>query len=86
MSGSLDDFVSIQPGRGSIEVAGGIKLPIQGVGTIRLRCKLPNGSTQPSELTKVLYSEELRGTRLFSWTYVRKQGYQLTAIADDLLS
>ncbi|KAF2676307.1 hypothetical protein K458DRAFT_262437, partial [Lentithecium fluviatile CBS 122367] len=85
MSGCVDDFVSLSPKtEGTITVAGGIKLPIQGVGTIRIRCRLPNDSTTIAELTNVLYSSELYNTRLFSWSYVREHGYKLHAAREDL--
>lgn len=83
MTGCIDDFATLSPGRGTITIAGGIKLPIHGVGTVRLRCRLPDGSTAISELTNTLYSSELRQTRLFSWAYVR-QRYELSAIKNDL--
>ncbi|KAH3957096.1 hypothetical protein HBH51_231200 [Parastagonospora nodorum] len=71
MTGCADDFVSLSPKQGTITVAGGIKLPIDGVGLVRLRCRMPDRSTKIVELTNVLYSSELYGTRLFSWSYVR---------------
>lgn len=74
MTGSVDDFSDLRPQTGTISIAGGLKLPIQGQGTVRLRCLLQDGSTCIAELTNVLYSSELRGTRLFSWPYVRHQG------------
>ncbi|KAF1944302.1 hypothetical protein EJ02DRAFT_341305 [Clathrospora elynae] len=73
MSSCSDDFTSLAPAKGFIRVAGGIKLPIQGIGLVRLRCQLPDGSTTVGELTKNLYSSKLYNTRLFSWTSVRQQ-------------
>jgi hypothetical protein len=66
MSGCSDDFTSLALAKGFIRVAGGIKLPIQGIGLVRLRCQLPDSSTTVGELTKTLYSSELYNTRLFS--------------------
>jgi hypothetical protein len=73
MSGCSDDFTSLAPAKGFIRVAGGIKLPIQGIRLVQLRCQLPDGSTTVGELTKTLYSSKLYNTRLFSWTSVRQQ-------------
>ncbi|KAF2690362.1 hypothetical protein K458DRAFT_439359 [Lentithecium fluviatile CBS 122367] len=85
MSGCADDFISLLPKTmGTITVAGGIKLPIQGTGTVRIRLRLPDDSTTIAELTNVLYSSELYNTRLFSWSYVRQHGYELRALRDDL--
>ena len=83
MSGCVDDFVSISPGRGTITIAGGIKLPIHGIGTVRLRCRLPDGSTKMAELTKVLYSSELCDTRLVSWSFIRNK-FTLTGSNDNI--
>jgi transposase InsO family protein len=83
MSGCSDDFTSLAPAKGFIRVAGGIKLPIQGIGLVRLRCQLPDGSTTVGELTKTLYSSELYNTRLFSWTSVRQQ-YNLSGKGDNI--
>ncbi|KAH4354511.1 hypothetical protein HBH99_249140 [Parastagonospora nodorum] len=71
MTGCADDFVPLSPKQGRITVTGGIKLPIDGFGLVRLRYRMPDGSTKVFELTNVLYSSELYGTRLFSWSYVR---------------
>ena len=84
MSGSIDDFSSVQPRSGTITVAGDLRLPIEGVGTVRLRCRLPDGSTVISELTNVLYSRELKSTKLFSWPYVRHKGYTMEGKGDDM--
>jgi hypothetical protein len=83
MSGCSDDFTSLAPAKGFIRVAGGIKLLIQGIGLVRLRCQLPDGSTTVGELTKTLYSSELYNTRLFSWTSVRRQ-YNLSGKGDNI--
>lgn len=83
MSGCLDDFVELRESKGTITIAGGNRLPIQGVGTVRLRCCLPDGSTKIAELTNTLYSSELYLTRLFSWTSVRSR-YELHAAHNDL--
>jgi hypothetical protein len=83
LSGCSDDFTSLAPAKGFIRVAGRIKLPIQGIGLVRLRCQLPDGSTTVGELTKTLYSSELYNTRLFSWTSVRRQ-YNLSGKGDNI--
>lgn len=64
--------------------AGNLRIPIDGVGTVRLRCLLPDGSTKITELTNVLYSSELRSTRLFSWPYIRNNGFSVKAKDDHL--
>jgi len=84
MSGCITGFVTLSPRQGTITVAGGIKLPIQGVGTIRIHCRLPDASTCVVKLKNSLYSSELCNTRLFSWAYVRRMGYTLNAYHDDL--
>ena len=66
MSGYINDFMTLLPGKGMITIIGGIQLPIQGVRTIRLRYHLPDDSNQIAELTNALYSSELYSTRLFS--------------------
>ncbi|KAH9859192.1 hypothetical protein J1614_012269 [Plenodomus biglobosus] len=43
ITGCADDFVSLIPKQGTITVAGGIKLPMHGIGLIQLRCRLPDG-------------------------------------------
>ncbi|KAE8853196.1 hypothetical protein PTNB73_02485 [Pyrenophora teres f. teres] len=84
MSGNIDDFVTLEPARGTITVAGQQKIPIEGQGTVRLTLVLPDGSTRFSELTNVLFSEQLKSTRLFSWPYVRNKGYEVQATGDHL--
>ena len=84
MSGVPDDFVNISPCQGEINIAGGLKIPIEGIGTVRLRSRLPNGSIQISEMTNVLHSRELRDTRLFSWPYVRKKGWSIQGKGDNI--
>ena len=66
MSGNADDFHELKPKRGTIHVAGGLQIPVEGIGTVYFRAKLPNGSTKETKLTNVLYSRHLRSTRLFS--------------------
>ncbi|KAF2637846.1 hypothetical protein P280DRAFT_406422, partial [Massarina eburnea CBS 473.64] len=66
MSGYLNNFSTLATATGNIRVAGSIKLPIQGVSTVRLRCLLPNRLTKISKLTQTLYSSKLYNTRLFS--------------------
>ena len=84
INGNIDDFSSVQARSGTITVAGELRLPIEGVGIVRLRCRLPDGSTIISELTNVLFSRELRSTKLFSWPYVRHKGYALQGRGDDM--
>jgi hypothetical protein len=76
MTGCADDFMSLSPKQGTITVAGGIKLHIHGVGTVRLRCILPDGSTRVVELTNTLYNTKLFITHLFSWSYIRHRGLE----------
>ena len=78
MSGFIDDFSTMAPHRGTITIAGGHKIPIEGTGTVILLARLPDGATRRTELTNVLYSRELQSTRLFSWPYVRAKGFTLT--------
>ncbi|KAH9859237.1 hypothetical protein J1614_012253 [Plenodomus biglobosus] len=84
MSGCADDFVSLVPKQGTITVAGSIKLPIRGISLVRLRCRVPDGSTQPVELTNALYSFELYYTRPFSWSYIRHRGFDLFGRYDNV--
>jgi hypothetical protein len=73
MSGCLADSTPLAPAKSFIRVAGGIKLPIQGIELVRPRCQLPDGSTTVGVLTKTLYSSGPNNSRLFSWTSVRRQ-------------
>ncbi|KAH9876370.1 hypothetical protein J1614_003894 [Plenodomus biglobosus] len=75
MSGCADDSVSFVPKQGTITVAGGIKLPIHGIGLGRLRCRLPDSSTHPIKLINTLRSSEFYVTRLFSWSYIHHRGF-----------
>jgi len=84
MSGCLDDFASLRKSSGIITIAGGLKIPIEGKETVRLRCQLSDSSTSIAKPTNVLYSSELQNTRLFSWSYIRKHGYHFTATGDYL--
>jgi hypothetical protein len=84
MSGNADDFFDLKPKRGTIHVAGGLQIPVEGMGTVYFRAKLPDGSTKETKLTNVLYSRHLRSTRLFSWTYVRSMGCSIWGKGDDL--
>lgn len=70
MSGCVDDFTTLQPQTGTITVAGGNRLSVEGIGTVELLLRLPDGSTSKCELSNVLYSLQLKSTRLFSWTTV----------------
>ena len=79
MSRCINDFTSITPSTRSINIAGGGKLAIEGSGTVKLRARLPDGSTKEHILTNVLYSRQLNSTRLFSWTYISRKGYKLSA-------
>ena len=83
MSGFIEDFTNLSSQPGNITIAGGMKLPVEGKGTVHLRCLLPDGSTKLAELTNVLYSRQLYNTRLFSWIRVR-HGHQLNAKGDHL--
>ena len=83
MSGNINDFVSLAPSKGSIAIAGGQKLAVDEVGTVAIRCRLPDGSEKDAKLTNVLYSTELYNTRLFSWVYVRRH-FQIASYNDDL--
>ena len=84
MTGQIDDFVSLSPRKGIITIAGGVRIPVEGQGTVRLKARLPNGSTRTIELTEVLFSTELRDTRLFSWPYVRNKGCTTYAKGDHI--
>ena len=84
MSGQVDDFCELSPRRGIITIAGGMEIPIDGIGRVRLQCKLPNGTTKLTEMTGVLYSKQLRSTRLFSWPYVRDKGFTIYGKGNDL--
>jgi hypothetical protein len=77
MSGCVDDFSSLSPKRGIITIAGGLKLPIEGVGLVWLRCRILDDSTTLVELMNTLYSSELYDTRLFSWPHIRNRGSEL---------
>lgn len=83
MSGHQSDFVDLRPRTGTISIAGGAKLPVEGIGSIRLMLKLPDGGTQPAIFTDVLYSRHLLGTRLFSWSHVR-HNFQLNGQGNDI--
>jgi len=84
MSGNIDDFTTLYPQTGTITIAGQRKIPINGKGTVCFTSILPDGSTSETELTNVLYSKDLRQTRLFSWPYVRNKGCELQGKGDNL--
>lgn len=83
MSGQHGDFITLQPRKGTITVAGGAKLLVDGVGTVELTTTLSDRSTKKSILTNVIYSRQLGKTRLFSWTTVRHK-YQIQGSGNDI--
>ena len=84
MSGYLEDFSTMAPKQGAITIAGGHKIPIEGIGSVTFLARLPDGATRRTELTNVLYSRELRNTRLFSWPYVRYKGFSMSATGNHI--
>ncbi|KAL2395076.1 Retrovirus-related Pol polyprotein from transposon TNT 1-94 [Exophiala dermatitidis] len=84
MSGYAEDFMTLAPQKGTITIAGGHKLPIEGMGTVCLRVLLPSGATKDTKLTNVIYSRFLKGTRLFSWPHICQMGYTMTGKGNDV--
>lgn len=83
MSGQADDFVELTPRTGTITIANGHAIAVEGVGTVELTLKLPDGATRVSRLSNVLFSRHLKQTRLFSWTTIRKN-YVMDAKDDNI--
>lgn len=83
MSGQHGDFINLQPRKGTITVAGGAKLLVEGVGTVELTTMLSDRSTKKSTLTNVIYGRQLGQTRLFSWTTVRNK-FQIQGAGNDI--
>ncbi|KAH5051065.1 hypothetical protein HBI81_244110 [Parastagonospora nodorum] len=84
MPGCVDDFTSLAPKQSTITVAGGIKLPVEEMGSVGLSYRLPDGSTKTVELTIALYSSELYSTQPFYWSYIRHRGLTLFGKGNDL--
>lgn len=84
MSGQHEDFINLQPRSGTITVAGGAKLPVEGVGSVELTLMLPDHSTKKSILSDVIYSSHLGKTKLFSWTTVRNN-YKIQGKGNDIM-
>lgn len=57
MSGHHTDFFDLKPRTGTISIAGGAKLPVEGICAVRVLLRLPDGATQPTIFTDVLYSQ-----------------------------
>lgn len=83
MSGNIEDFTSLQPRNGTITVAGGTRLAINGVGDVTIRTVMPDNTTRTATITDVIYSRALNATRLFSWSQIRHR-YKMTAKGNDL--
>jgi len=84
MTGCIDDFMEIKKAKGNITVAGRTRLTLEGIGTVHLTARLPDGSTKNCILTNDLFSRQLNSTRLFSWTYVSRLGYLMEAKGNEI--
>ncbi|KAK4084477.1 uncharacterized protein Triagg1_957 [Trichoderma aggressivum f. europaeum] len=83
MSGHESDFIEIRPRTGTISIANGTKLAVDGIGTILMLLRLPDGTVVDTVFTDALYSRGLQNTRLFSWCQVRHR-FQMSAHGNDI--
>jgi len=74
MSCDIGQFNTIKSFYRTVTIGGNTFLQVEGTGTVRLHCLLPDGSVQPVILKDVLYVPTLCHN-LFSWNSVRAQGY-----------
>lgn len=83
MSSHLSDFSDLRPKAGTIHIADGTILSVDGIGTIPVLLRLPDGTVKATKFTDALYRRGLKNTRLFSWCQVRYR-FRLTAQGDDI--
>jgi len=74
MTCDIGQFDTIKSFYGTVTVGGNTFLQVEGTGTVRLNCLLPDGSVQPVILKDLLYVTTLCHN-LFSWNSVHAQAY-----------
>jgi len=74
MTCDIGQFDTIKLYYGTVTVDGNTFLQVEGTGTVRLNCLLPDGSVQPVILKDVLYVSTLCHN-MFSWNSVHAQGH-----------
>jgi len=74
---------SLRPHSGHVKFANGERGAISGIGTVKLRCRLPGGRMGLAVLHDVLKVDSLK-TNLFSWKAVAKKGFRLSGNGSDI--
>jgi hypothetical protein len=65
-------FETFKKATGSVRMADHTQHAVHGIGTIKLTCRLPDGTLTPVVLNDDLYVPDLGPDSLFSWTYISK--------------
>lgn len=76
MSPFEEDFLELSPKNGTVEIASGSLIPIQGIGKINVNLCLSNQQKIAATFDKVLFVPGL-GNRLLSESRLEKDGFQI---------